>query len=85
MIAMNDCEFIDDRLQFYNYNDFIENRLIIKTRFKKIPYQSKRIYKWYVYANVHMNMIYKNIVWEYLNGDKDDEYVLKMQKRYKPM
>ena len=82
---MEDCEFIDDRLQFYNYNDFIERRFLIKQRFKKIPYQSKRMYKWYVYANVHMNMIYKNIVWEYLNGDKDDEYVLKMQKRYKPM
>jgi len=82
---MYDCDFIDARLQFINYNDFIERMGLIKKIYKRLTPKGIQFYKWYIYANVHMNRIYKDIIWDYLNGDKDDEYVLKMQKRYKPI
>lgn len=61
------CEFIEETMWFFTYYDFCDNRKQIKREFDKLTIQQKKFYKWYVYANIHMNETYKNYIWSYLN------------------
>ena len=63
------CEFIEERMWFFTYYDFCDNRIQIKRLFDNLTRQEKMFYKWYIYANIHMNEIFKNKIWDYLNED----------------
>lgn len=79
-----ECDFIEKEMKYYTYHDFCENRQVIKRLFKELSYNGKIFYKYYVYANIHMNLTYKNKIWDYLNGyDDNAEELKRMQKFYK--
>jgi hypothetical protein len=63
------CEFIDECLRFLTYDDFCKHRKIIKLLYSALDNTGKRFYKWYVYANIHIDEVKKGIIWEYLNYD----------------
>ena len=51
------CEFITQYLRFVTYNDFCENCNAIKAYYKELDIRGKRMYKWYIYANVFLEEI----------------------------
>lgn len=61
------CEFINENMWFFTYNDFCENRFAIKKLFNELDRNGKIFYMWYVYSNVRINEQLKNAIWDYLN------------------
>lgn len=61
------CEFINENMWFFTYNDFCENRFAIKKLFNELDRNGKIFYMYYVYANVRINEQLKNAIWDYLN------------------
>ena len=64
------CEFIHLNMNFINYYDFCENCYGIKKLYQSLDKYAKRFYKWYVYANIHMDLFYKDKIWNFLNSDE---------------
>ena len=81
------CKFIKENMWFFTYYDFCDNCKIIKSLYKYLHENAQLFYKWYVYANVHMNETFKNAIWEYLNEEDPIYYIrlmdLKRQYRVK--
>lgn len=69
------CPFIRDELCFLTYNDFCHNARILKAFYQAMEDDAKIFYKWYVYANIHMDESYKNYIWEYLNSNELESYI----------
>lgn len=67
MEEISECEFINDELKFYTYEDFYKERKMLKKLYKEL--KCKLFYKWFVYANINMSLVQKDAIWEYLNGD----------------
>lgn len=61
------CEFINENMWFFTYNDFCKNRFAIKKLFNELDRNGKIFYMYYVYANVRINEQLKNAIWDYLN------------------
>ena len=74
-IDFSECEFINEVLRYYTYYDFCDNRQIIKKHYNKLSKSGKLFYKWYVYANIHMDLHYKNAIWDYLNDYVDEKFL----------
>ena len=65
---LKECWFIDSEMKFYTYDDFLMNCLILKRLYdKRLSKYGKLMYKWYLYANIHLSIQQKNRVWSYLN------------------
>jgi len=67
------CPFLKEQLCFLTYFDFCENAKIIKFIYEGLETNAKIFYKWYVYANIHMNEYFKDKIWDYLNAEEDNE------------
>lgn len=67
-----DCEFINEYLRFVTYKDFCRNCQAIKGFYNSLNKNSKRFYKWYVYANPFIDEGRKNIIWQFLNNDEPE-------------
>lgn len=61
------CEFIQEELQFYSFQDFVEEAFRIKKIFQKIDDRTKKLYQWYVFAN-HIGYSHKCLIWNFLNN-----------------
>ena len=71
---MHLCEyydFIKTDMCFYTFKDFVNNAEYIKNIFDTSTKYEKQLYKLYVYANTHMNLSRKDLIWDYLNGYKN--------------
>ena len=77
----SECEFIDEAMKYYTYFDFCRDRQSIRALFIVLNKQGKRFYLWYVYANIHMDLIHKNAIWDYLNGYDENAFELLRLKR----
>lgn len=77
-----DCEYIDKYMRFYTYQEFCDNRFIIKARYKEMVQNGKRFYKWYVYANIWLNETLKNAIWDYLNDYDDGRNLMLYRRRF---
>lgn len=64
---LRECQFIDEALKFYTYEDFYRDKKIIKAMYRTLD--NKIFYKWFVYANINISLVQKDAIWEYLNGD----------------
>ena len=62
------CRFIKEEMWFFTFDDFFDNKIVIRKMFDNMDRDGKLFYKWYVYANVNISMNAKNAVWDYLNG-----------------
>ena len=78
------CEFIEERMWYFTYYDFCDNKYTIKSYYEKMNFKEKRFYKYYVYANIHMDTNFKNAIWEFLNGyDPHGLELLRLKRFYK--
>lgn len=66
----SDCDFITKCMQFYSFSDFQIGAIFFKSNFDEMEVRTKKLYQWYIYANVHIGMNQKNLIWDYLNGYK---------------
>lgn len=78
-----ECKFIVKEMWFHTYFDFCDVRAGIKRLYKGLSKNGKEFYKWYVYANIHMNETYKNAIWDYLNDYDDGLELLRLKQYYK--
>ena len=69
------CEFITENMNFLTYFDFCDNCFAIKNMYNNLDKYAKRFYKWYVYANIHMDLQFKDKIWNFLNIDDPQAYV----------
>jgi len=74
-IDFSTCEFIDKVLCFYTYIDFCKNCKLLKMFYSNLDDDAKRFYKWYVYANIHIDEAHKNLIWDYLNFSEEEAYI----------
>lgn len=77
------CPYIKDNMWFFTYYDFCDNRKVLKKMYEELEETAQQFYKWYVYANIHMDICYKNKIWDYLNGYDNGEELLKAKRFYK--
>lgn len=77
------CEFIRENMSFYTYYDFCDNRKIIKKIFKTMGKNEKLFYFWYIYANIHMDLVFKNAIWDYLNDYDNGLELLRLKRIYR--
>ena len=82
MTDFSECSFIEGEMKYYTYCDFVRNRKVIKKMYQLLSKNGKIFYKYYVYANIHMNETYKNAIWDYLNGYDDDGFELVRMARF---
>lgn len=68
------CEFIHDYMQFYSYEDFIENKDFIISIFQKMDSTYKLMYQWYIWANPNIREDKKELIWDILNKIFLDSY-----------
>ena len=85
LVDFSECKFIRREMQFYTYYDFCDNKSAIKRLFKGLSKNGKLFYMWYIYANIHMELFYKNAIWDYLNfEDEENEFrLIELKKQYK--
>lgn len=84
-LDFSECKFIRMEMQYYTYYDFCDNCASIKRLFNLLSENGKIFYMWYVYANIHMDLCYKNAIWDYLNFN-DVEYKMRLmdlKRQYK--
>lgn len=61
--------FVDYELRWMLIDEFMKNSEIIKYSYSHLTYNQKQLYKWYVYANIHIRLAEKDRIWSYLNDD----------------
>lgn len=66
-----ECKWIDDNLKFYTYKDFKKDAYYLRMLYSKL--KNKLLYKWYIYANIHLSLKQKDIAWSFLNHDVEYE------------
>ena len=64
---LRECQFIDEELKFYTYEDFYRDKKTIKAMYRTLD--NKIFYKWFVYANINISLVQKDAIKENLNGD----------------
>lgn len=85
LVDFSECKFIRDEMKYYTYYEFCDNCSSIKRLFNSLSKNGKLFYMWYVYANIHMDIFYKNAIWDYLNFN-DIQYKLNLidaKRKYK--
>lgn len=87
MRDFSECEFIENEMWFYTFDDFCNQCFGIKRLFKRLPKNGQLFYRWYVYANTHMDLQFKNAIWDFLQLDECEkemyQRLIKLEKRYK--
>lgn len=71
-----ECRFIDSEMRFTTYESFLEDARAIKRLYKALNH--KLFYQWYVYANIHISLNRKNLMWSYLNDDISYETLVRL-------
>lgn len=83
MVDFSDCKFIEERMQFYTYYDFCDNCDIIRKLFERLSDNGKIFYHYYVYANTHMKLYFKDAIMDFLYGYDDGKYqLMELKKQY---
>lgn len=77
------CKFIEEHMQFYTYYDFCDNCQAIRRLYNKLEDAARIFYHYYVYANTHMDLYYKNAIWDFLNDDMDVQGLLELKIKYR--
>ena len=83
-VDFSECEFIENEMWYYTYYDFCDQCKAIKRMYLNMSKLGRRFYRWYVYANIHMNETFKNAIWDYLNLDEEEYYIrlIELKKIY---
>lgn len=78
------CNFIEEYMWFFTYYDFCDNRYYLKRMFETFTTNERIFYRYYVYSNIHMDIQYKNAIWDYLNDyDPYGAELMRLKKFYR--
>ena len=72
-MVMLDKEYFDPRMLYYGLDEFFMKRLIIKSLFKCKSFDEQYMYRLYVNSRPFINDSWKDRIWEYIQGDINDE------------
>ena len=75
-------EILDYNLLFIGIEDFWKHKDLIKTRYNTCQLIEILLFKWYVYQQPFLCESDKDIIWEWLNDDVDDDKLLEKLKRH---
>lgn len=65
---------IREDMQFVGLKDFYVKSKEIREKYKKLNLSEKWRYKYYVYSRVLLKDFYKDMIWEYLNEEKQSPF-----------
>lgn len=83
LVDFSECRFIEEQMQFYTYYDFCDNCDAIRRLFETLSDNGKIFYHYYVYANTHMKLCFKNAIIDFLYGYDDGKYqLMELKKQY---
>lgn len=82
-VDFSECEFINEEMKIYTFYDFCDNHRVIKRLFSKLNKNAQMFYMWYIYANIHMDLMYKNAIWDYVNGFAEETRIFELKKQYR--
>ncbi len=82
-VDFSECKFIEENMQFYTYIDFCNNCDAIKRLFHAMTDNGKIFYHYYVYANTHMKLNFKDAIIDFLYDYDDKRNLMKLKKQYK--
>ena len=75
-IKYNDCcNFIIEEMNFYSFNDFVDNHKRIKMLFTTANGLIIQLYMWYVYSR-YISKDQKYKIWAFLNNDMTYEELI---------
>lgn len=77
-LDFKECRYIDIEMRFTTFESFLEDAKAIKRMYRALTH--KIFYKWYVYANIHISLNRKNLMWSYLNDDLTYEKLVELSK-----
>jgi len=83
-IDWENLNFLDYDLRFYTYDEFCKRCKRIKFKYSKLNTNQKIFYHFYIYANQHMLLLYKDRIQDYLEDECTEEDLFKILKFYKP-
>lgn len=63
----SECKLINDILCFLTYDEFCKYKYFIRNNYKNLTKNGKLFYKYYVYANIHIDTLRKDRIWNFLN------------------
>lgn len=66
------CDFCEDIMAFYSYQDFCKNKERIKRIYQLSNWRIKHMYRYYVFAKDYISNSKKHIIWDYLNKPNDE-------------
>lgn len=75
-----ECRFIDTEMRFTTFDSFLRDARAIKRLYSALNH--KIFYKWYVYANIHISLNRKNLMWCYLNNDITYDDLVRLSKNW---
>lgn len=67
---------VKDSMIFYNFSDFYNNAIRIKSEYEKLSVNDKCVYKLYVYSNRLLKEYIADKIWEYLNEPFGSAYYI---------
>ena len=73
-----ECRYIDTEMRFTTFESFIKDAGAIKRMYKCLHHIL--FFKWYLYANIHISLKRKNMIWLYLNDDITFEQLINLTK-----
>lgn len=69
----------DDRLLFIGYMSFYNNMDFIKCVYNNMPSNDKWLYKYYIYAQRYLDEKTCDLIWRFLNAEKDSMGELRLR------
>ena len=67
---------VKEDMQFIGIKDFYAKSQYIRLIYQDLTLQEKWNYKYYIYARPFLKDFYKDIIWEYLNEERESIYYL---------
>lgn len=78
-----DRRFFDECLLYYGLDDFFKRKDIIKECFEKQSIDTQYLYKLYVYSRPFIKETWKDYIWDYLQNDIEEWYLISEYSIYK--
>lgn len=67
---------VKEDMQFIGIKDFYAKSQYVRLIYQDLTLQEKWNYKYYIYARPFLKDFYKDIIWEYLNEERESIYYL---------
>ncbi len=67
---------ISPSVRFVGFKEFYKRCDYIKAIYKRMMFQEKQVYKYYIYSHRHIKEYSCDLIWGFLNNDDDIEFMV---------